>query len=185
MLAIPFMEIPAPRTEAAVGLDPDSFRAFYDEALPHVYGYFLHRCGGSTVVAEDLTQETFLAAVTALRKDRRVATPIAWIYGIARHKLLDHYRRQERIDRPLAVASPADERAEELVAGDTEEVRERATAALASVAASQRAALVLCYVDGYSVPETARLLGKSAEAVESLLARGRQSFKRSYLEERA
>jgi DNA-directed RNA polymerase specialized sigma24 family protein len=46
-------------------------------------------------------------------------------------------------------------------------------AALASVAASQRAALVLCYVDGYSVPEAARLLDKSAEAVESQAIRVR------------
>jgi RNA polymerase sigma-70 factor (ECF subfamily) len=185
MLAIPFMEISAPRAEPALGLDPQSFRAFYDEALPRVYGYFLHRCGGSDVVAEDLTQETFLAAVGELKKDKRVATPIAWIYGIARHKLLDHYRRQERVDRPLAVAPVAEELEEELVVDDKEAARERAGAALASVAASQRAALVLCYVDGYSVPEAARLLGKSAEAVESLLVRGRQSFKRSYLEERA
>jgi RNA polymerase sigma-70 factor (ECF subfamily) len=185
MPAIPFMEIPAPRTEGALRLDPHSFRAFYDNALPRVYGYFLHRCGGSTAAAEDLTQETFLAAVTELKKDKQVATPIAWIYGIARHKLLDHYRRQERIGRPLAVAPTRHEQEEELVADDSEEARERTTAALASVAASQRSALVLCYVDGYSVPEAARLLGKSTEAVESLLARGRQSFKRSYLKESA
>ena len=50
------------------------------------------------------------------------------------------------------------------------------------MAASQRAALVLCYVDGFSVAETAALLGKSVEAVESLLARGRHSFKRAYEE---
>jgi RNA polymerase sigma-70 factor, ECF subfamily len=87
-----------------LALDPGSFRAFYDDALPRVYGYFLHRCGGSVPVAEDLTQETFLAAVAELKKDKRVATPVAWIYGIARHKLLDHYRRQEGADRPLVVA---------------------------------------------------------------------------------
>jgi RNA polymerase sigma-70 factor, ECF subfamily len=72
---------------------------------------------------------------------------------------------------------------EELTADEAGEARDRAIAALASVAASQRAALVLCYVDGYSVPEAARLLDKSVEAVESLLARGRSAFKRSYLEE--
>lgn len=180
MLAIPFMEISAPRAEAVLGLDAKSFRAFYDGALPRVYGYFLHRCGGSVAVAEDLTQETFLAAVAELKKDKQVDTPVAWIYGIARHKLLDHYRREERTERELSLAWRADEIDDELVVPD--EARERATAALASVAASQRAALVLCYVDGYSVPEAARLLSKSVEAVESLLARGRQAFKRSYLE---
>jgi RNA polymerase sigma-70 factor (ECF subfamily) len=182
VLAIPFMEIAAPEVEAALDTRPESFRAFYEEALPRIYGYFLHRCGGSVQVAEDLTQETFLAAVSELKKGTQVQAPMAWIYGIARHKLIHHYRRQERVDRPLWVAWEVDEIEEQLVVPDDSEARERAIAALASVAASQRVALVLCYVDGFSVPEAAQLLGKSVEAVESLLARGRQSFKRVYLE---
>ena len=176
------MEISAAEAEAALGLDPESFRAFYDDALPRVYGYFLHRCGGSVSVAEDLTQETFLAAVAELKKGKRIANPIAWIYGISRHKLVDHYRRQERAQRPPSVAWEAPAAEEELVVPDETEARERAVAALAAVAPAQRSALVLCYVDGLSVPEAARSLGKSVEAVESLLARGRQSFKRAYLE---
>ena len=182
MLAIPFMEVSAPAVEATLDTSPDAFRAFYEEALPRVYGYFLHRCGRSVQVAEDLTQETFLAAVAELKKGRQVATPIAWIYGIARHKLIDHYRSQERLERGLALTGQADEIEDEVIVPDEEEARERATAALASVAASQRAALVLCYVDGFSMREAAAILGKSDEAVESLLARGRASFKRAYLE---
>ena len=52
----------------ALGLDPDAFRAFFEEALPKVYGYLLHRCGGAVPVAEDLTQETFLAAAAELEE---------------------------------------------------------------------------------------------------------------------
>jgi RNA polymerase sigma-70 factor (ECF subfamily) len=185
MFVIAIMDVSAPRAEAMLGLDARSFGAFYDDALPRIYGYFLHRCGGSATVAEDLTQETFLAAVAELAKDRRVTAPTAWIGGIARHKLIDHYRHQERVERSVAAAWEAEQLDTELVVHDTPEARERAVVALASVAASQRAALVLCYVDGYSVAEVARLLGKSVEAVESLLARGRQSFKRAYLEESA
>jgi RNA polymerase sigma-70 factor (ECF subfamily) len=185
VFAIPFMEISAAAAEAALDTSPRAFRAFYDDALPRVYGYFLHRCGGSVEVAEDLTQETFVAAVSELKKGRRVATPMGWIYGIARHKLLDHYRRQERAERELLVAFEADEIEGVLVLPDDARARERAVTALVSVAATQRAALVLCYLDGFSVAETAALLGKSVEAVESLLARGRQSFKRAYREESA
>jgi RNA polymerase sigma-70 factor, ECF subfamily len=182
---IAFMEISLPRAEAMLGLDARSFGAFYDDALPHIYGYFLHRCGGSVTLAEDLTQETFVAAVAELANDRQVTSPTAWIHGIARHKLIDHYRQQERVERSLAAAWEAEQLETELVVEDTREARERAVVALASVAASQRAALVLCYLDGYSVPEAARLLDKTVEAVESLLARGRQSFTRAYLEEAA
>lgn len=184
MVVIAFMELPGPAAEAPGGLDAGSFRAFYDDALPRVYGYFLHRCGGSAAVAEDLTQDTFLAAVAELKKNRQVETPVAWIYGIARHKLLDHYRRQERMERTVHAATEAQAYERELVVDDTDEGRERAIAALASVAAAQRAALVLCYIDGFSMAEAAELLGRSVEAVESLLARGRQAFRRNYVEER-
>ena len=81
MLAIPFMEISAPAAEATLDTSPKSFAAFYEQALPHVYGYFLYRCGGSIVIAEDLTQETFLAAVTELKKGKRVRQPSAWATG--------------------------------------------------------------------------------------------------------
>jgi RNA polymerase sigma-70 factor (ECF subfamily) len=178
-----FMDISAPEAERALDASPGSFAAFYDQALPRIYGYFVHRCGGSTAVAEDLTQDTFLAVVVELKRGKRVRTPTAWVYGIARHKLLDHYRREERANRELA--SESEEEGADLVVADQAQARERAVAALGAVAASQRAALVLCYVDGYSMPDAARLLGKSPKAVESLLARGRESFKRAYLEESA
>jgi len=155
----------------ATDLDERSFLAFYEDALPRVYGYLLHRCGGSVAVAEDLTQETFLAAVSELKKGHRVERPIPWVYGIARHKLLDHYRRRRR-DEPT-VPPP------EL---DSDDERRRAVSALAAVPPSQRAALVLCYMDGFSAGEIAAALGKSPAAVHSLLERGRAAFRRAYLE---
>jgi RNA polymerase sigma-70 factor (ECF subfamily) len=180
VFAIPFIE-PAVLDPEARRLDPDGFRAFYDEVLPGVYGYLLHRSGGMAAVAEDLTQETFLAAVAELRKGRRPDAPGRWIYGIARHKLLDHYRRQERLEGVVAIGAGAELEEVELDVGG-EDVRERAIAALAAVPASQRGALVLRYLDGFGVGEIAAMLGTSEKAVESLLGRGRAGFKRAYLE---
>jgi len=51
-----------------VGTDP--VPAIYRRALPHVYGYLLTRCG-SAAVAEDLTADTFMAAVAASRRETR------------------------------------------------------------------------------------------------------------------
>ncbi len=170
----------AVREAEALGLDAERFRAFYEDALPRIYGYFLHRCAGSVPVAEDLTQETFVAAVDELRKGRRPETPIPWIYGIARHKLLDHYRKLARAEQPLADAELALDESAFLVQDDGG--RERAAAALAAVPAAQRTALVLCYLDGFTAAEVGGELGKSTAAVHSLLERGRESFKRAYLE---
>ena len=64
----------------------------YDAALPQVYGYLLPRCGNRTL-AEDLTAESFLAAVAAVRKPEAPTPSIPWLIGVARHKLIDHWRR--------------------------------------------------------------------------------------------
>jgi RNA polymerase sigma-70 factor (ECF subfamily) len=96
----------------------------YDEALPQIYGYLLARCGARTV-AEDLTAETFLAAVTACRRQPPPLPSTGWLVGIARHKLVDHWRAAEREQRRLravdAEPSPAeldpwDERLDALLA---------------------------------------------------------------------
>lgn len=155
--------------------DPQAFARFYDDALPRIYGYFLHRCGGGASTAEELTQETFVAAVTELRKGRHVDAPLPWLYGIARHKLLDHYRRE---GRRREAPGPVDD-----VAVEVGDERSRVLVALGALPETQRAALVLRHLEGLSVPELAAVLGRSIEAAESLLARGRVQFKRAYLEE--
>jgi RNA polymerase sigma-70 factor (ECF subfamily) len=164
--------------------DPERFRAFYADALPRVYGYFLYRSGGDPAVAEDLTQETFLAAVAQIRRGAVVAAPIPWLLGIARHKLLDHFRRQRRAGWRLV--SLEDDVAEDddrlAVPEDDPAARERAMAALAAVPLTQREALILHYLDGLPVAEVATLLERSLSATESLLARGRVSFRRHYTE---
>ncbi|HEY0937024.1 MAG TPA: RNA polymerase sigma factor [Trebonia sp.] len=87
---------------AWTGQDEPDLLALYDRALPDVYGYLLIRCG-STATAEDLTAETFLAAVTAVRAGTAVLS-VAWLIGIARHKLIDHWRARSREQRHLETA---------------------------------------------------------------------------------
>jgi RNA polymerase sigma-70 factor (ECF subfamily) len=91
---------------------PRTLLALYDEALPIVYGYFVRRCGDRGT-AEDLTSETFLAAMDAARKTEPPPIAVPWLLGVARHKLADHYRR--RHDR---LAVPVAELPEAVDAGD-------------------------------------------------------------------
>lgn len=181
-----------PETKPVARLDdPAAFAAFYDRAVPRVYGYFFHRCGGASGIAEELTQETFLTAVTAIRAGRPIVAPLPWLFGIARHKLLDHYRREARIGAGTLVSWEAwHGGGEEPEANDGDlglepwdegNRRERTLTALAALPVAQRQALTLRYLDGLSVPEIADALGRGVHAVESLLARGRATFKRAYL----
>ncbi|MDQ3540199.1 MAG: hypothetical protein M3440_05880, partial [Chloroflexota bacterium] len=54
------MDTGADRTQARA---PADAAAWFDDALPRIFGYFLPRVGGRIAVAEDLAQETILAAV--------------------------------------------------------------------------------------------------------------------------
>lgn len=164
---------------------PDAFIAFYESALARVYGYFYYRCSGSSHVAEDLTQETFITAATLLKRGAHVRAPLPWVLGIARLKLLEHYRHEAR--RADAAAVPWDTSNEgggraTWPPFKEDAWRERTLAALAALPTHQRQALVLRYLDGLAVPQIAATLGRSVHATESLLARGRSTFKQRYQE---
>jgi RNA polymerase sigma-70 factor, ECF subfamily len=163
---------PRARPDPALGL-----LELYDDALPHVYGYLLTRCG-DTGVAEDLTAESFLAAVHAVRKPGAPDPSIAWLIGVARHKLADHWRRVEREQRGFRLLD-----AEPAGVDDPWETaidRIRAREALGRLGAHHRAALTLRYLDGLSVSEVARHLDRTVHATEALLVRARAAFRRVY-----
>ncbi|GBG40767.1 RNA polymerase sigma factor [Mycobacterium montefiorense] len=151
----------------------------YDEALPAVYGYFVRRCGDRGA-AEDLTSETFLAAMDAARKAEPPPMSLAWLLGVARHKLADHYRRgPDRLSVPMAELPEPVDTADDW---DTELDRMVAEAVLARLAEPHRTVLVLRYMDDCSVGECAELIGRTVHATEALLVRARRAFKKQYPE---
>ena len=175
------MEIATKVTEVRLD-DPAAFRAFYAEALPIVFSYLYHRVGGRRAIAEDLTQETFMGAVREINTRADVQAPVPWVMGIAKHKLLDHYRREEREERRLALAYSAQTTEAWPDPADTPDAD--IVDALGRIPAAQRAALAMRYLDALPVPEVAYVLGRSVHATESLLARGRVSFRRALVEAR-
>jgi RNA polymerase sigma-70 factor (ECF subfamily) len=157
------------------------FRAFYDQALPRIYGYLHDRCGGDAAVAEELTQQTFVAAIRERSRFDGRSEPITWLIAIARHKLADHFRRLEREERRhfRLVAREIELGPDDRSWTDADQ-RSTVVRTLATLPALQRAVLVLHYADGLSIREMARELGKSESATESLMSRAREAFRRSY-----
>jgi len=149
----------------------------YDEALPQVYGYLLARCG-DVPLAEDLTAECFLAAVAAVRKPDPPPLNVAWLIGVARHKLVDHWRAREREQRGLRSVRGEQPAAEDPWDAQLDLIRARDT--LARLGPHHRAALTLRYLDGLTVPSVAAQLGRTVHATEALLVRARNAFRRAY-----
>lgn len=170
----------APIAEALMDLaDPARFRLFYAHALPRIYGYFLSRCGGDAALAEDLTQETFIAAVQQIRRGAAIGATVPWLFGIARHKLLDHLRRQRHAGWSVISWEQEGDMVDAFLSLPESDLaaREVLLTALAAVPPVQREALILHYMDGLPVAEIAGLLDRSVSATESLLARGRVAFR--------
>jgi RNA polymerase sigma-70 factor, ECF subfamily len=156
--------------------DAHALLALYDQALPEVYGYLRHRCE-DRLVAEDLTSETFVAAARSARTGTGGPVSIPWLIGVARHKLLDHWRARARSERTQAALEAVDQ------AADPWEERLdalRALDVLRSLTIQHRSALTLHYLDDLPVREVAELLGRTESATEQLLARARAAFRRAY-----
>jgi RNA polymerase sigma-70 factor (ECF subfamily) len=150
--------------------------ALYERALPDVYGYLLSRCGDRPT-AEDLTSETFLAAVRAVSEPEGIHPSVPWLIGVARHKLADHWRRRALDDRLVedlsdapTIFDPWDVPLSGFEAADV----------LARLGDHHRLALTFRYVDGLAVPEVAALLERTVHATEALLVRARLAFRKLY-----
>lgn len=163
--------------ESAQEADPVRFREMYRATLPVVYGFLSIRVGGNKALAEDLTSETYSAAVVLYKAGRSHEVTISWLRTVARRRLIDHWRRSSvAADNVVSlVPPPANE-------PSTDEVRAAVTAALGELSEDQRQALVLQHIEGYSVTEVAQLLGRTSKATESLLSRARAAFRHTFEE---
>jgi RNA polymerase sigma-70 factor (ECF subfamily) len=115
-----------------------------------------------------------------LRKPDAPALSVPWLIGVARHKLVDHWRRREREDRGLRLTRDSEPHADDPWEQVLDEVRART--ALAALGAHHRAALTLRYLDGLPVSDVAVLVGRTVHATEALLVRARRAFRQVYTE---
>jgi RNA polymerase sigma-70 factor, ECF subfamily len=166
------MSEPLARREAG-----EALLGAYDIALPHVYGYLVTRVG-TVATAEDLTSITFLAAVDSINRGAVHEPTIAWLVGIARHKLADHWRREARDARRLHAVADLTELQYDPWTAHLD--ADHAHVVLEQLGAHHRSALTFRYLDGLSVPEVAALLGRSVHATEALLVRARHAFRVAY-----
>jgi RNA polymerase sigma-70 factor (ECF subfamily) len=173
--------------ELQVALATDgAFESWYRRTLPRVYSYLLSRCGNDPTLAEELTQQTFIAAIDRRSRYDGRSDTVTWLCGIARHKLADHFRVVERDERRRMRLEVREIRlAEGAVYAPDMDHRPAIADALRSLPAAQQAVLVFVVLDDLPVAEAGRLMGKSAAAAQSLLHRARDGFRRAYREDLA
>jgi RNA polymerase sigma-70 factor (ECF subfamily) len=168
--------------------DPEAFVAFYRLNLAPVVAFLLRRTGDREVTA-DLAAEVFAAALIAAPRYEASARPaLAWLYGIASHKLADSRRRgrvEDEARRRLALDSlvlddGALERVEELASAAAD--REELQGAVGALPVEQRDAVLARVVGERSYPEIAAEMACSEMVVRQRVSRGLRAL-RSRLED--
>lgn len=150
--------------------DRAAFAELYRRYLPRVYRFALARTGDAEH-AQDVTAQTFLAALEGLATYRGPGTFLAWLLTIARHKAAD----QQRGQRPLA---PLEE-AERVASGEpspddvvaTRIELARVARALRALAPERAEALSLRLFGELTTAEVAAAMGKSETATKMLVHR--------------
>jgi RNA polymerase sigma-70 factor, ECF subfamily len=159
--------------ELARGGDSEAFGQLYDHYQGSVYRFVFHRTRSQTV-AEDLTSETFLRALRNIGAFRWQGKDFgAWLMTIARNLCTDHFKagrtRLELTTEDMRVHDDAAEGPEDAVlSGLTNEVL---LDGLRRLSEEQRDCLVMRFLQGLSIAETAEILGRSQGAVKQLQLR--------------
>lgn len=158
---------------AAAREDAAAFDALYRRYVTRIYRYCLLRCGNAHD-AEDLTAQTFLAALEGLARYREQGSFAAWLFTIARRHCHDYHRRryrhpqqglEEAVDRPNPHAPDPEQRALRAL------LKECVQRVLPLLTEERQEVVRLRYGAGLSTAETAAVMGKGQSAVKMLLLR--------------
>lgn len=154
--------------------DPKAFDDLYRRYVNRVYAYHLVRTG-SREEAEDLTSQTFLAALEGLSGYRRQGSFPVWLFSIARRKLADHYRRPAPL--PIELAEGFNDPLEDNV--DHKLRLDEVNRALQTMDPERVEALSLRIFGQLSSAEIARLLSRSEGAARNLVYRALQDLRKT------
>jgi RNA polymerase sigma-70 factor (ECF subfamily) len=159
--------------------DMCAFEVLYARHKGPTYRYFLRHANGHAATADELHQDLWLKVIGARERYETQARFTTWLYTLARHRWVDHWRSRDGIvlaslEDEAAVAqsetSASDDGADDpLLATIDEQARCRLVAALAGIPPLQRDAFLLHVEGGLSLDEIARLTSTTGETVKSRL----------------
>lgn len=152
--------------------DQRALAFLYDHFYEAVFRFFYYRTG-STATAEDLTSEVFIKMLKALPQYQIRQTPFrAWLFKIARFHAIDYYRSNNTRQEVALQAGPehSTEPLEAVV--DRNLSIDRLRKALEQLPDDQRDVLILRFLLGMPIAETAATLHRSEDSIKGLQRRG-------------
>lgn len=159
-------------------VDPEAFAELYRRHVRSVYRYHLAHTG-NVKDAEDLTSQTFMAALEGIHSYRRTGPYITWLIGIASRKRALFFRRNGNMrEVPLEAALhiPNSSLLTDKAASRRLQM-DQILGALRNISRDRAEALILCFFSGLNFLEAGLVLGKSEAAVKMLISRGLQDLR--------
>src|SRR5579859_3875940 len=159
--------------------DPQAFDELYERYSPRVFGYLFQRLNGNAEEAEDLTADVFARVYEKIDAFQPQGAPLsAWVFRIAHNRLIDSIRRRPR--QPQVTLDDAPEISGGPVFGgiDQQVALEQIKTGLTRLTPEQREVIVLRFLEGKTLAETAALVGRNEDAVKKLQARGLAALRR-------
>jgi RNA polymerase sigma-70 factor (ECF subfamily) len=156
--------------------DVEAFAELYRRHMTRVYRYHIAHVG-NIKDAEDLTSQTFMAALEGIHSFRGTGSFAAWVLGIASRKRLMFFRAgKPEVPLEAAFHIPSPDLLTDKAATQRLEL-ESISRALRQISADRAEALILTYFGGLSHAEAAHVLRKSEAAVKMLISRGLQDLR--------
>ena len=169
---------------AVLQKDRKATAEFVNTYTDAVYSFIRRRLSPRDDLVDDLVQDVFIAAWENLNSFRGSSPLRAWLLGIARHKIEDYYRRLLQSAQPLEPVLAEELAATELdmeAIADRERTEQRAHQVLEELPEHYSVALRWRYWEKRSARQMAEATGRSEKAIERLLARAREQFRRRWL----
>ncbi len=157
-------------------VNADAFAELYHRYANNVFRYHMAHTG-SVRDAEDLTSQTFMAALEGIHSYRGSGSFVAWLIGIASKKRALFFRgRKHEVPLDAALHIPDPEPDSEQKAFHHLQI-ESISRALKQLSPARAEAIILCFFGGLTNSEAGRVFGKSEAAVKMLISRGLQDLR--------
>lgn len=161
--------------QKAAGGDIDAFGELYAIYLDRIYRYVFYQIN-DRMAAEDITEEVFVKAWKAIGScSGREATFSAWLYRIARNRVVDSVRRQKK---QVAIETDMPDGDVPGLAVEGRLEREELLLVISRLPENQKQVILLKFIEGMDNLEISHIMGKSQGSVRVLQMRGLSTLRR-------
>ena len=153
------------------------FGKIYDQCINKIYRFIFLKVN-SEEIAQDLCSETFLKGWESYKNNPKIDNPSAFLYRIARNLVIDHYRQKARIQfvspEIVPIIDPSQEiEAKAALNSDMDQIK----IVLADLKESYQNMIIWHYLDQLSIPEIAKMTGKTEDATRVMLCRALKNLR--------